>query len=467
MLSLALRNGDGPPGGHAQVPGPPRLARMTERGSRAPAIGLAVAAVVLLASFAVPPLFGWDVDARSDMLGIPPTHGFFDPKVAPASVLAVLIALAGVTWGEVLARRLSWRGLLLTSYVVGLGWLLALALVDGESGLTRVMTNDDEYLVSARSITDVPAMLHDYIERIPKSHPDNWPIHLAGHPPGAVLFHVALVRVGLGGDLTAALVIVAIAATIPLATLLTVRMLGSDSLARLAAPFLVLTPSVVFLAVSGDALFAAFAVWGLAALAASATAVGRRGLVGWGVVAGLVLGWCVMSSYGLLLLGILALTVLWLARSWWPLPIAAVTALGVVLVFAVLGFAWWEAYPVLVDRYWDGIAATRPASYWMWGNLGALLVSGGPLLGAGLAVAARRHSGEARVLALLAGAATLTIVLADLSRMSKAEVERIWLPFVPWMTLSLALLPGGWRRWGLGLQVLTALLVQHLLYTSW
>ena len=51
--------------------------------------------------------------------------------------------------------------------------------------------------------------------------------------------------------------------------------------------------------------------------------------------------------------------------------------------------------------------------------------------------------------------------------MSKAEVERIWLPFVPWLTLSLALLPGGWRRWGLGLQVLTALLVQHLLYTTW
>ncbi len=440
---------------------------MTERGSRAPAVGLAVAALVLLASFVVPPLVGWDVDARSDMLGIPPTHGYLDAKVAPASVLAVLIALAGVTWGERLARRLSWRGLLLTSYVVGLAWLLALALVDGGSGLTRVMTNDDEYLVTARAITDVPAMLHDYVDRIPKSHPDNWLIHVAGHPPGAVLFHVALVRVGLGGDLVAALVIAAVAASIPLATLVTVRTLGSEPLARLAAPFLVLTPSAVFLAVSADALFAAFAAWGLAALAASATSAGRRGLVGWGVVSGLVLGWCVMSSYGLPLLGVLALTVLFLARSWWPLPIAAVTALGVVLVFAALGFAWWEAYPVLVDRYWDGIAATRPASYWMWGNLGALLVCAGPLLGAGLAVAARRHTGEARVLALLAGAAALTVVLADLSGMSKAEVERIWLPFVPWLTLSLALLPAEWRRWGLGLQVVTALLVQHLLYTSW
>jgi hypothetical protein len=175
----------------------------------------------------------------------------------------------------------------------------------------------------------------------------------------------------------------------------------------------------------------------------------------------------VMSSYGLPLLGVLALAVLWLARSWWPLPVAALAALAVVLTFAALGFSWWEAYPVLVDRYWDGIAATRPTSYWVWGNLGSLLVSGGPLLGAGLAVTARRHHGPARTVAVLAGAAVLAIAIADLSQMSKGEVERIWLPFVPWLTLSLALLPGGWRRWGLALQVTTALVVQHLVYTSW
>ena len=68
---------------------------------------------------------------------------------------------------------------------------------------------------------------------------------------------------------------------------------------------------------------------------------------------------------------------------------------------------------------------------------------------------------------MLAAAAALAIAVADLSRMSKAEVERIWLPFVPWLTLSLALLPGDWRRWGLALQVTTALVVQHLVYTSW
>jgi hypothetical protein len=429
--------------------------------------GLGVAALVLLASFAVPVLAGWDVDARGDMLGLPPLHGFVDPRASAASLLAVLLAAAGVWRGEALARTLTWRRLLLVSYVVGLAWLLVLALVDGEVGLTRVMESPSEYMVTAREIDDVPAMLREYVDRIPYRSPDNWPIHLAGHPPGAVLFHVALVRLGLGGSLVAAVALVAVAATIPLATMVTLRVLGAERWARLAAPFLVLSPSAVFLAVSADAVFTALAAWGLAALAASARAPSRGGLVGWGVVAGLLLGWCVMSSYGLPLLGVLALAVLWLARSWWPLPIAAVAALVVVLGFAVLGFAWWEAYPVLHDRYWDGLASTRPFSYWVWGNLGALLVSAGPLLGAGVAVAVGRHTGGARAVAVLALASLLAVTIADLSRMSKSEVERIWLPFVPWLTISLALLPVGWRRWGLALQVSTALVVEHLLYTSW
>ncbi|MBS2939868.1 hypothetical protein KDN32_19175 [Nocardioides sp. J2M5] len=436
-------------------------------GARRATVGLGLGLVVLTASFVVPPLVGWDVDARSDMLGVPPTHGYLDVKVAPATVVAVLLAVVGVWRAEAWALRWSGLRLLVASYAVAVAWLLSLALVDGTAGLTRVMTNPHEYLIAARGIDDVPAMLREYVDRIPNSHPDHWPTHLAGHPPGAVLFFVALVRVGLGGDLAAALVVVAVAASIPAATLVTLRRLGLDRGARLAAPFLVLSPAAVYLAVSADAVFTVTACWGLAALAASATSRSRSGLVGWGLLAGLLLGWCVMSSYGLPLLGLPSLAVLWLARRWSPLPVAAAAALVVVLAFAALGFAWWDAYPVLVDRYWDGIAATRPAAYWTWGNLGALLVSGGPLLAAGVVVAARRHEGEARVLSVLALAALAAVAVADLSRMSKAEVERIWLPFVPWLTLSLALLPSGWRRWGLALQVGTALAVQHLLYTSW
>ncbi len=439
----------------------------TDRPSVRPAVGLGLAVLLLVAAFAVPPLAGWDVDARSDALGVPPTHGTWQPKLGVGTLPALVLAVLGVWRGEAWALAWSWRRLLATSYVVSLAWLLALALVDGSAGLTRVMANPHEYLITARQVTDVHALLQDYVGRIPRSRPDHWPIHVAGHPPGALLFLVALVRLGLGGDLAAGLVVVALAASIPAATLLALRSLGVDRAARVAAPFLVLAPAAVFLAVSADAVFAACSAWGLAALAASATARSTRAMVSLGVLAGLLLGWCVMSSYGLPLMGVVALAVLWVGGSWRPLPIAAAAALVVVLAFAALGFAWWEAYPVLVERYWDGIAATRPASYWMWANLAALLVSAGPLLGAGLAVAVRRHAGEARVAAVLALGAAVAVLVADLSRMSKGEVERIWLPFVPWLTLSLALLPATWRRWGLALQVLTALLVQHLLYTSW
>ncbi|GAA4378810.1 hypothetical protein GCM10023152_25820 [Agromyces bauzanensis] len=56
---------------------------------------------------------------------------------------------------------------------------------------------------------------------------------------------------------------------------------------------------------------------------------------------------------------------------------------------------------------------------------------------------------------------------AALSQMSRAEVERIWLPFVPWMLLATGLLPERWRRLGLIVQVSFAIVVRTLLDTRW
>ena len=126
----------------------------------------------------------------------------------------------------------------------------------------------------------------------------------------------------------------------------------------------------------------------------------------------------------------------------------------------------------LHDRYWDGIARKRPATYWLWGNLAALAFCTGPMVAAGLAraVASARElwaDHQGRVALALTGAAFATVAVADLSRMSKGEVERIWLPFAPWLLLSCALLPERWRRRGLVLQLALALVVQHLLFTGW
>jgi methylthioxylose transferase len=439
---------------------------------RAAAVGLVVALLLVALAFAVPQVVDWQVWPRAPRSAapgeIPPLHGLWDPKWwGPGTAPALLLAVLGVAFGPRLAERLSWGRLLALAYVGGAAWLLSLALVDGSDGLSRVLGSKYEYLPSARAVTDVSALLHGYVDRIPIDSPNAWPTHPAGHPPLALLFFVGLVKVGLGGDLAAGLVVTLVAATTALALMVTLRALGVEEAARTAAPFLVLTPAAVFMAVSADALFAAVASWGIACLALGATAASRGRLVAWSLAAGLLLGAAVMMSYGLPLLGLVALAVLVSARRWQPLPVAAGGALVVVLGFAVAGFAWWEAYPVLNDRYWDGIAADRPSAYWLWGNLAALLVSAGPLLAAGVGQALAHWRRSDRTVVLLVAAGVACVLLADLSRMSKAEVERIWLPFMPWITLSVVLLPERWRRWGLVLQVVWALAVQQLVYTVW
>jgi hypothetical protein len=179
----------------------------------------------------------------------------------------------------------------------------------------------------------------------------------------------------------------------------------------------------------------------------------------------------VLLSYGLPLMGLLAVAVLVVARSWQPLPWAVSAALAVVLAFGAFGFWWWEALPALHERYWAGVARNRPPEYWMWGNLAALTFSAGPLMWSGLGVLGRRASrvgaDAARVVRWLVGAAVAMVTVAEVSQMSKAEVERIWLPFVPWLLVACALLPERWRRAGLAVQVASALVVQHLLATGW
>jgi methylthioxylose transferase len=439
-------------------------------GSRA-RWGLLLALLLVVLAFAVPPLTGWDVHSRATRSvhpdEAPPLHGWVYPRwFGPGTVPAVLLALLGWRYAATLARHLSWRRLLLVSYAASLAWLLTLALVDGTSGLSRVLGQPHEYLPSARAVALTPSGVHEflqgYVARIPLDSPDNWPTHLAGHPPAIALFFVLLVALGLGGDLAAGVVVTLVAASIAAAVLVTLRALGAEPAARAAAPYLVLTPAAVYLAVSADAVITAVVAWGLACLAL-ATRRGAR----WPVLAagsGLLLGTSVLMSYGMPLAGLLALAVLAAGRSWRPLPVAAGAALVVVLAFAAAGFAWWEAYPVLRERYYAGIASARPSSYWLWGNLAALLVCTGPVVAAGLASLTRRVE---RPVLLLAGAAAGAVLLADLSGMSKAEVERIWLPFAPWLTLSLLALPERWRRPALLGQVVWALLVQHLFYTSW
>ena len=415
----------------------------------------------------VPVATGWDVRA-----GFGPLSAHWDPRLTRGSIAAVALALGALLHAQRLGSLLSWRRLLAAAWLASTGWVLSLALVDGSAGLaTRADTTD--YMTAARGVTDVSALLPHFVSRIPIDAPSSWPVHVAGHPPGTLLFFLLLQRIGLG-DPAVGLVLALLAATAPVAVLVTLRVLGAEDAARAAAPFLVFAPAAVWEAVSGDAAFMSLSCWALTCLAIGAA---RRSIV-WSMVAGGLLGGCVLMSYGLVLLVLLVLAITVSTRSLRQLPWVAGTFTVVVAGFAVAGYSLFAAYPALRQRYWDGIAADRPASYWLWGNLAALCFSAGPVLGAAVACAISRRrvvwarsttgrgaTGSAAL--ALGGAAILAVLAADVSRMSKAEVERIWLPFIPWLLVLTALLPPRWRRPLLGVQLLTALLVQHLLRTIW
>jgi hypothetical protein len=137
-----------------------------------------------------------------------------------------------------------------------------------------------------------------------------------------------------------------------------------------------------------------------------------------------------------------------------------------VAVFVTLGFSWLDGYHLVVERYYQGIAAVRPYWYWVWANLACLLAATGPVL----APIAWRVAARCRHLAghvALPAAAAVAVVFADLSGLSKGETERIWLPFTVWLVAGAALVPAQHRRGWLAAQAITALAVNHLVWTVW
>ncbi|MFE2261243.1 hypothetical protein [Streptomyces griseosporeus] len=440
--------------------------------SRVPAADLAAALVaVLLVVAAV--VVGRRIQFSRHTLFVdwPPLVGFWDPHVGPGTPAAVAVAVAVVAYGPRAAARLPWRGLLLAAYGTALAWIWSLALVDGwRRGVVERLTNRHEYVPVVGRFHDIPAALRDFTHHILAHSPDNWPAHVAGHPPGAVLTFVLLDRAGLGGGGWAGAWCITVGATGCVAVLVAVRALASESLARRAAPFLVLAPAAVWAGASPDAYFAAVAAWSLALLALAVTGRSRW----WALGAGLLFGLTCYLSYGLTLFAVPGAAVLLLGRGRLrALPFLVAGLVVVPAVFTLAGFDWWEAYRLLVRRYYEGAGGVRPYGYWVWANLACTVLLVGLATAAGLrraggalgAVRARgRGTPEAR-LAVLVAAAALALLAADLSGMSKAETERIWLPFALWLLPACAFLTGT-RAW-LAAQAVLALLVNHLLLTGW
>ncbi|MBX7435062.1 hypothetical protein JDV09_23615 [Mycobacterium sp. Y57] len=447
---------------------------------RREAVAVGGAAVLVVAAFVVPhlglgivtPLINSSPARFHSFADTAPIFGWWNAHVGPGTIPAIVLGAAAVWWGPALARRLPWRALPWVSWAVSCAWAFSLAMIDGwQRGFAGRLTARHEYLRQVPSIDDIGEAVRTFSGRILDFQPDSWITHVSGHPPGALLTFVWLDRIGLGGGAWAALLCVLAGSSIAAAIVVAVRALVDEDAARTAAPFAAVAPTAIWIAVSADGYFAGVAAWGITLLALAVTGTGRVPVLS-AAAAGLLLGWGIFLNYGLALMALPAAAVLLSAPGWraalTALIPAVLAASAVAVVFVVAGFWWFDGYLLVQERYWQGIANDRPFQYWGWANLASVVCAIGLGSVAGLSrvfdvAALRRRSG----LHLLVLGALAAILLADLSRLSKAETERIWLPFTVWLVASTALLPRPWLRWWLSLNVIGALALNSLILTNW
>jgi len=396
-------------------------------------------------------------------LNAPPLAGSLTPRLPTGALEGATLgvfAIASVWWGPRLVERAGRRTLPWLVFAAAAIWAVLLAGTDGSAGLTGPPAAPGDYLHDAAKIASPLLFLQKFVSNI-GAHTT----HVRAHPPGMVLLLWGFARAGLSGPPpVAALEILGGAAAVP-AVYLAVRELVGEGRARTAAPFLVLAPFAVFFG-SGDALFLGVSAWAFELLILATGRGGRRATVlalGGGVLAAAGL----FLSYGLLPLLLLPVAVAVARRRTKVLAIATAPIVITGAAFAAAGFVWWQGLAATRVQYAESIARFRPGSYFLVANLAALAIAVGPVTWVGLTRLRDRR------LWLMAGAALAAVVLADLSGLSKGEVERIWLPFMPWLVagaacglLGLRATPRRARLW-LAVQVAWAIGLQLLVRSPW
>ncbi len=396
-------------------------------------------------------------------LGAPP---FWSPfRLHPSLRLVPALAVAGIVirYGPAASRRLTWRSLMGATAVATAAWAVALAYVDNLDGvhaLTDPVTfRRNDYLQTARSISSVPAFLRHFIATI-----DGYPQHTKGHPPGMVVIEWILDRAGLASAGWTAALFVAGGVAAGLAALMTLREVAGEYAARLVAPFMVLVPAAIWWS-TADAFYAGVSAWAIALVVLASGRSGRRA-DRFALAGGFAFGVTAFLSYGLVLMAVIPVVVCGTRRRWRPLIVAALAALPVFVAFAAMGYSWTSGFAATRRVYWSGVAVHRPYLYFLLADLALLAVAVGPAIAGGLANLRDRNAW------LLVGAIGAVVAMADVSGMSKGEVERIWLPFVPWAMLAVVGLSAEARsarrtQMWLLLQVTSTVVVATTIWSQW
>ena len=358
------------------------------------------------------------------------------------ALLAVAVA-AAAAW---VAPRLTRPGLVLTP-AAWLGALTLLTLLPGLAlGAARngplgwreifLLTDGGSFEAKNEYLAGLPALSYGpgyFVDRFAELVP-SLPVNVAGHPPALMLVIDALGITSAGG--LAALCIAAAVLT-PALTYGLARVLGlAEERARVAGVLAALSPMLLLLGVtSADAIFMA-----VGAVAACLLVAQRRALRAAGCVA---LAVAAFFSWALLAIGAWAAVVV-LVREGPQRALVLAAGCGAAVLAFDGGLALAAGYdPIGALRateayYRNSVASRRPYAFWVLGSPVAFAVMLGlPVAGAVL-VAAQRRVPAAVGLAVVIG-------VASVAGFTKAETERIWLPFVPLACVAAAAVLGPLR----------------------
>ncbi len=409
------------------------------------------------------------------LVGQDPQHGWqwrFSWSLVAAAAVGAAVAFA--TW-----RGWWWRWTTRTIIpVVGISaavFAVLLALTDGREGLLYGAVHRTEYLANLEIMPSAGEFVRRFVDDI-----DRYSVHIRGHPPGFVVLLAAMDAVGLRGGWPVVGLSILGTALAPAGVLVSVWAVAGLDWVRRAAPLLIVAPYALWMITSADAFYSAVGAWGVATCVLGLRSSGWRAAA-WGAMSGLLLGSLLFFTYGGATFVLVPLTpaiiAIWRRRPGAvPTAAAAVAAAGAVTAaWAVAGFWWFEGAAETKLQYWAGTAQFRPLAYFALANLAASLIAIGP---AGFGGLVRLWTQRRRppAIAMLACGALLALMASHLSQYSRAEVERIWLLFFPWLALAGATLidrpdagPAVRRRATISVtvQVALAVVLQAALVSKW
>ncbi len=181
-----------------------------------------------------------------------------------------------------------------------------------------------------------------------------------------------------------------------------------------------------------------------------------------------------------------------------PVTLWALGGMAIVATaMTALGYNWFAGVGLTRRLYWKGTAQFRPWRYFLVGNLGAVLIALGGVAIIGIGnlrlgrIRKRSAESKARLTAQASAptprnsgsrlntkretnlgwlrvfvlGAVICVLTADFSQYSKGEVERIWLPFMPWLTIPAGVLIR--HRFWLLLHASNAIVLQVMLISKW